>query len=65
MPFLSEAQRARMHANKPEMAKEWESATPEGKLPEHVKKTKKVVREGKLVSKSLTHKSKSLSYKNK
>lgn len=28
MPFISEAQRRWMHANHPEMAKEWEAATP-------------------------------------
>lgn len=38
MPFKSQAQRAWMHANKPEMAKEWEAATPRGsKLPDHIK----------------------------
>ena len=31
MPFKSEAQRRWMHANKPEMAKEWEKKTPKGK----------------------------------
>jgi len=31
MPFESEAQRKFMHANKPEMAKEWEKHTPKGK----------------------------------
>jgi hypothetical protein len=42
MPFVSQAQRAWMEANKPEMAKEWEAATPKGKkLPEHVKPKKK------------------------
>lgn len=35
MPFESQAQRRWMYANKPEMAKEWEAATPKGKkLPE-------------------------------
>jgi len=39
MPFLSQAQRAWMYANKPKMAKEFEAATPKGKkLPERVKK---------------------------
>ena len=39
MPFVSDAQRAWMYANKPEMAKEWEAHTPKGaKLPKHVKK---------------------------
>lgn len=41
MPFVSKAQRAWMYANKPAMAKEWESHTPkEVKLPKHVKKRK-------------------------
>lgn len=41
MPFLSQAQRAWMYVNKPEMAKEWESHTPKGvKLPKHVKHKK-------------------------
>jgi hypothetical protein len=39
MPFKSQKQRAWMYSNKPEMAKEWESATPKGKkLPKRVKK---------------------------
>lgn len=39
MPFKSEAQRKWMHANKPEMAKEFEAATPKGKkLPKRVSK---------------------------
>jgi len=38
MPFKSESQRKWMWANKPEMAKHWQSVTPKGKhLPEHVK----------------------------
>jgi hypothetical protein len=38
MPFKSQKQRAWMHANKPEMAKEWEAKTPKGKkLPKKVK----------------------------
>lgn len=37
MPFKSQAQRAWMHANHPEMAKRWETHTPEGKLPARVK----------------------------
>jgi hypothetical protein len=42
MPFKSEAQKGWMYANKPEMAKEWQSATPKGKkLPQHVKKPSK------------------------
>lgn len=36
MPFKSEAQRKWMHANHPEMAKEWEAETT-GKLPERAK----------------------------
>lgn len=37
MPFKSEAQRRWMYENKPEMAKEYEQATPKGrKLPERV-----------------------------
>ncbi len=36
MPFQSQAQRAWMYANKPEMAAKWEKHTPKGtKLPEH------------------------------
>lgn len=38
MPFKSQAQRAFMYANDPEMAKEWEAHTPKGKLPKKVKK---------------------------
>jgi hypothetical protein len=38
MPFRSQAQRAWMHINKPEMAKKWEKHTPKGKkLPKRVK----------------------------
>lgn len=38
MPFKSESQRRWMHANHPEMAKEWEAATPkDAVLPKHVK----------------------------
>ena len=40
MPFKSEAQRKWMHANRPEMAKEWEKDTPSS-LPDRIKKTKK------------------------
>jgi len=44
-PMRSEAQRRWMHANKPEMAKEWEEHTPEGaQLPEHVKRTRAEIR---------------------
>ena len=39
MPFVSQAQRRFMHAKHPELAKEFEAATPKGKkLPKHVKK---------------------------
>ena len=38
MPFKSEAQRGFMYANHPKLAKEFEAATPDGKLPEHVEK---------------------------
>ena len=42
MPFKSEAQRAWMYANKPEMAKKWEKHTPKGKkLPKKVRKKKR------------------------
>lgn len=45
MPFVSEAQRRYMWANHPEMAREFQDATPKGKkLPEHVK-TKKATME--------------------
>jgi len=41
MPFKSQKQREWMYANKPKMAKEWESHTPKNKkLPEKVKKHK-------------------------
>ncbi len=39
MPFKSQAQRAWMYENKPEMAKEWESKT-HRKLPKRVKSHK-------------------------
>jgi hypothetical protein len=40
MPFVSEAQRGWMYANKPEMAKRWQAHTPKGKkLPKKVKKS--------------------------
>lgn len=39
MPMKSKAQRKYLHANKPELAKEFESKTPKGKkLPKKVKK---------------------------
>jgi hypothetical protein len=42
MPFVSQAQRGFMYANHPELAKEFEAATPKGaKLPEHVSDKKK------------------------
>lgn len=38
MPLKSKAQRSYMYAKHPELAKEFEAATPKGKkLPEHVK----------------------------
>ena len=41
MPFLSQAQRAWMYANKPKMAEEFESATPKRKkLPRRVKRNR-------------------------
>ncbi len=36
MPFKSQAQRAFMYANHPQLAKRWESVTPKGQLPKHV-----------------------------
>lgn len=41
MPFKSQAQRAWMHANHPEMAERWEKET-KGKLPKKKKKKKGV-----------------------
>lgn len=38
MPFKSQAQRAWMYSQHPEMAKKWEKETPTGKLPKKVKK---------------------------
>lgn len=39
MPMKSKAQRAFLHANKPELAKKFERETPkDAKLPKHVKK---------------------------
>ena len=40
-PFKSQAQRAYLYVNYPELAKRWEKETPKGKLPKHVKKAKK------------------------
>lgn len=40
MPFKSQAQRGFMYSQHPELAKEFEAATPKGaKLPKYVKKT--------------------------
>lgn len=44
MPFKSEAQKKWMYANKPAMAKEWQSETPKKKLPKKVKKKVKNVK---------------------
>ena len=42
MPFKSQAQRKWMYANKPEIAKQWESETPSSKkLPKRVSKKPK------------------------
>lgn len=42
MPFRSTAQRGYLYANHPEVAKEFEKATPKGKkLPYHAKRKKK------------------------
>lgn len=41
MPMKSKAQRAYLHANKPEVAKKFEAHTPKGKkLPKRAKKSK-------------------------
>jgi len=41
MPFKSKAQRGYLYANKPEVAKEFQSKTPKGKkLPRKVKRKK-------------------------
>lgn len=49
MPFKSQAQRKWMYSQKPEMAKEWEAATPKGKkLPEHVPGGKRAKRHAKV-----------------
>lgn len=43
MPFKSQAQRAFMYANHPEIAKRWSAEYPnQGKLPEHVSPKEKV-----------------------
>ena len=51
MPFVSQRQRAWMHANNPKMAAEWEAATPKGaSLPVRAHPAKKGRHEhGKLV----------------
>ena len=55
MPFVSQAQRGYMYAKHPELAKEFESATPKGKkLPYHVAKRKKNARHHKAVMKGLS-----------
>lgn len=42
MPFKSQAQRGYMYIHHPELAKEFEAATPKGKkLPKHVKSKKR------------------------
>lgn len=54
MPFKSKAQRRFMYARHPELAEEFEAATPKGKkLPEKVKskKKKRVVRKKRTVKK--------------
>ena len=38
MPYVSEAQRAWMHKNKPKMAKRWEKKTGSKRLPKRAKK---------------------------
>lgn len=54
MPFVSEKQRSRMYQNKPELAKEFESATPKwAKLPVKHKKIANIKK-----AKPLTHKKK-------
>lgn len=40
MPFRSQAQRAFLYSQHPDIAKRWEKETPPGKLPKHVKKNK-------------------------
>lgn len=49
MPMKSQAQRGWMWANKPEMAKRWETETPAGKLPQHV--SQKAMRHAALLRK--------------
>lgn len=44
MPFKSQKQREWMHANRPEMAEEWERHTPAGPLPERVAKQRESTR---------------------
>ena len=45
----SEAQRRWLHANKPELAKEWELKTSDKKLPEKVQKPQKNIRKVKKI----------------
>jgi hypothetical protein len=48
MPFKSEAQKGWMYANHPQMAKQWQEHTPEGKkLPAKVKAKKFKVKDKK------------------
>ncbi len=48
MPFVSKAQRKYMYAKHPELAKEFEAATPKGKkLPQHVKPKGKATKKSK------------------
>ena len=52
MPFKSEKQRAWMYANKPAMAKEWETHTPDKNLPKYalasvLKKQRKLLKKKK------------------
>ena len=41
MPFKSESQRKWMYANKPKMAKRWQTETPKKKLPTKTKTPKR------------------------
>ena len=52
MPFKSQAQRGFLYANHPEVAAEFEKATPKGaKLPERVPRSKRLSVRDKVVSK--------------
>lgn len=44
MSFKSQAQRKFMYSKHPEIAKRLEKETPNGKLPKHVKKSKKSIK---------------------